>query len=135
MARIDIVREVQLPAEDAWRRLTDWPRHGDLVPFTRVRTTPVGFVARTGIGRLGFDDPMELVAQDAPRYCRLEKRGKVMRGWAALSVEEISHGRSRVTWAEEITVRSLPRSLDGLTAFASRLLFGRVVDGLLDLRH
>jgi len=135
VAHIEIVREVDLGVDEAWRRVTDWSRHGEFVPLTTIRATEHGFVARTGIGRLSFDDPMEVVAWDAPRYCRLEKRGRIMLGWAALSVDPLGPGRSKVTWAENIRVRALPRLFDGLTAFASRRLFARVVDGLLSPRR
>src|SRR5258708_29242872 len=53
-------------SEESWRRLTDWPRHAAVVPLTRVtvRTPPptgegTVFVARSGVGPLVFDDPME----------------------------------------------------------------------------
>ena len=58
---IEIVREVPLSQQEAFSRLTDWQRHGDVVPLTSVRLTDTGFVARTGLGPVGFDDPMEVV--------------------------------------------------------------------------
>ena len=62
------------------------------------------FIARTGVGRVGFDDPMEIVEWQPPGAdgrgrCRLEKRGPVMLGWAELTVEPHGSG-SRVTWRE-----------------------------------
>jgi len=127
VALIEIVRGVPFTPEEAWRRLTDWERHGDLVPLTRVIRTAGGFTARTGLGPLGFDDPMEIVEWREPRFCRLEKRGRLVRGWAELSVVP-APGGSEVTWREEIGVPGVP---DGLTRPAARLLFARTLDGLL----
>lgn len=133
MPLITITRDVALSPQDAWDRLTDWPRHGDFVPLTTIRKSEKGFVARTGVGALGFDDPMEIVEWQPPHHCRLEKRGKVVLGWAELRVED--HGEfSRVFWTEEIRVRGLPRVFDGLTQAAGMRLFGRVLDGLLSRR-
>lgn len=134
MALIEIVREVRLTPAEAWRRLSDWEAHGRFVPLTSVAASPGGFVARTGVGRFGFDDPMEIVTWDPPSFCRLEKRGRVVKGWAELSVEPHGDG-SRVTWREDIQVKGVPRAFDGLTRASSTRLFSRVIDGLLDSRQ
>lgn len=130
MALIEIVREVRLTPAESWARVTAWERHGQLVPLTRITLTPHGFDAFTGIGRLGFHDPMDVVESREPEFCRLEKRGRLVRGWAELSVDPLPTG-SRVTWREDISVRGLPRLMDGVTRAAGRALFSRVVDGLL----
>lgn len=130
MALIEIVREVPLTPDEAWRRLTAWERHGEFVPLTRIALTPDGFDAFTGIGRVGFHDPMEVVEWREPSFCRLEKRGRVMTGWAELSVQPAGAG-SRVTWREDIHATGVPRLFDGVTRAASTRLFSRVIDGLL----
>jgi hypothetical protein len=141
----EFVVECETPRStaEAWARLTDWPRHGRYVPLTSiaVTTTPpngVGtvFVARTGIGRLGFDDPMEIVAWDPPTgdrpgRCRIEKRGRVMLGWAELRVRPTASG-AHAQWREEITVARLPHATDRVTAAASTRVFGRVLRRLLE---
>ena len=142
MALFEVRRPSTLSAEDAWRRLTDWPAHGRFVPFTTVTVTeshPEGvgtvFVARTALAGFGFDDPMTVVEWDPPAdgrtgRCRMVKGGRVMLGWAELSVAPQGAGCS-ASWREEITVARLPRFLDAGTALGSRLLFGRVLRGLL----
>ena len=130
MALIEIVRDVHLSQDEMWSRLTDWQRHGDFVPLTSIRVTPSGFVAHTGLGPLAFDDPMEIVSWDPPSFCRLEKRGRVVTGWAELGVIDLD-GRTQVVWREDIHVTGLPRWADGLTKASSAKLFGRVIDGLL----
>jgi carbon monoxide dehydrogenase subunit G len=130
VALFEIVREVRLPPEESWRRLTDWEQHAAHVPLTRITRTEGGFVARTGIKRLAFDDPMEIVVWREPSFCRLEKRGRVVTGWAEVLVEPTGRG-SRVTWREDLHVRGLPRALDGVTRAVSTRVFSRVVDRLL----
>lgn len=130
MALIEIVREVRLDPAEAWARVTDWARHGDFVPLTRIALTPQGFDAFTGVGGVGFHDPMDVVEWREPSFCRLEKRGRVVTGWAELQVEPHAAG-SRVTWREDIQVWGMPRFMDGVTRASSRALFSRVIDGLL----
>jgi carbon monoxide dehydrogenase subunit G len=130
VALFEIVREVRLPPEESWRRLTDWEQHAAHVPLTRITRTPTGFVARTSVGPVGFDDPMDIVDWREPEFCRLEKRGRVVTGWAEVSVEPHGTG-SRVTWREDLHVRGLPRAFDGLTRAVSIRMFSRVVDRLL----
>ncbi|MFD5078750.1 SRPBCC family protein [Streptomyces sp. NPDC058371] len=128
---------------EAWRCLTRWERHADVVPLTRVTVAtppPTGegtvFVARSGIGALAFDDPMEVVAWTPPREgrpgaCRLEKRGTFVTGWAEIEVHASDRGGSRIVWREELRVRWLPRLCDRPLAWVARRMFGRAVDGLL----
>ncbi|MFD9048863.1 SRPBCC family protein [Streptomyces zaomyceticus] len=143
MTLFRVERTVQAAPEEVWRRLTDWPAHGRQVPLTRTRVLTPGpnragtrFTARTGIGRLSFDDPMEVVRWEPPAAgragtCRLEKSGRVVRGWALVEVTELPGGGSRVLWTEELSVRGLPKAFDPLLRRAGRVLFGRAVDGLL----
>ncbi|MET9724611.1 SRPBCC family protein [Streptomyces zaomyceticus] len=143
MTLFRVERTVQAAPEEVWRRLTDWPAHGRQVPLTRTRVLTPGpnragtrFTARTGIGRLSFDDPMEVVRWEPPAAgragtCRLEKSGRVVRGWALVEVTELPGGGSRVLWTEEVSVRGLPKAFDPLLRRAGRVLFGRAVDGLL----
>ncbi len=110
--------------------------------MTRVTVEPPGETragtrvsARTGVGPLGFDDPMEVVrwsppAEGRPGFCRLEKRGSVVTGWAEIVVGG-SGGRCRVLWREEVRVAGLPRVLDAPVALGGRLVFGRLVRALL----
>jgi hypothetical protein len=136
-------RTVPLPLDEAWRRLTEWPRHGEVVPLTRVTVTPAAptregtvVVARSGLGPLAFDDRMEVTvwlppADDEPGLCRLEKRGRVVRGWAEIEVRPGPGGRTRVLWREELAVRFLPSLFDPLLGAAARTVFGRAVNRLL----
>ncbi|OIJ63351.1 SRPBCC family protein [Streptomyces mangrovisoli] len=136
-------RTVPLPLDEAWRRLTEWPRHSDVAPLTRVFVvTPPPthegtiVVARTGLGPLAFDDRMEVTVwqppvDDGPGRCRLVKQGRIMTGWAEIEVHPGPGGRSRVIWREELGVRPLPSLFDPLVGSASRAMYGRAVNALL----
>ncbi|MFF3644260.1 SRPBCC family protein [Streptomyces sp. NPDC002564] len=142
MALFQITRDVPLPADEAWRRLTAWRRHGEVVPLTRitVRTPPptgtgTVFVARSALGPLGFDDVMEVVAWSppdgtAPGRCRLRKRGTFVTGWAEI---EVFPGRTgcHLVWREDLRVRWLPALCDGPLAAVARRMFGRAADLLI----
>ncbi|MFE6223976.1 SRPBCC family protein [Streptomyces sp. NPDC057854] len=143
MSRFRVERRTGLVPEEVWRRLTDWPAHGRQVPLTRTTVLTPGpngpgtrFTARTGLGPLGFDDPMEVVRwqpphRNRPGVCRLEKRGRLVRGWAEFEVAAAAGG-TRVVWTEELAVRGLPGVCDGVLARAGRRVFGRALDGLLN---
>lgn len=124
------MRQVPLPPAEVFERLTEWERHGEVVPLTTITPRPGGFLARTGVGPLGFDDPMDVVVWEPPSRVRLVKRGRVVLGWAELRVEPTERG-SRVEWEEEAHVRGVPRFLARLEERAGRVLFGRVIDHLL----
>ncbi|KOG55386.1 SRPBCC family protein [Streptomyces varsoviensis] len=143
MAPFLIERRSRLPVDEAWRRLTHWERHAVSVPLTRITVTtppPSGtgtrFTARTRLGPLALDDPMEVVRWQPPTghgpgRCRLEKRGRAITGWA--EIEVYGHGAgSRARWTEELRIRGVPRVFDPLTAWAGRLVFGRALRRLLD---
>ncbi|MFJ6664525.1 SRPBCC family protein [Streptomyces sp. NPDC091383] len=143
MPTFTLTRTVPLPLDEAWRRITEWPRHRMTVPLTRIRVltpgpTRVGtrFTARSGFGPLGLDDPMEVTVWRPPAggdggLCRLEKRGRVVLGWAEIEVRPGPGGRSRVVWREELRVRLLPRAFDGVVTRTARTVFGRGMNRLL----
>ncbi|MFJ4620366.1 SRPBCC family protein [Streptomyces sp. NPDC088812] len=143
MVTFQFERTAPLPLEEAWRRLTEWPRHGDVVPLTRVTVVTPGptrvgtvFVARSGVGPFAVDDRMEVTvwcppAEGEPGLCRLEKRGRVVRGWAEIEVRPGPGGRTRVIWREELRLRPLPSLCDPLLRTAGRAVFGRAANRLL----
>ena len=143
MAQFEVVRHTTLPAPETWSRLTDWSRHGEFIPFTEVTVSArpdagVGtvFVARTACGPLAFDDPMEVTywrppAGDQPGVCRIVKRGRVVQGWAVLTISPTAAG-STVAWREDASIRLAGPLLDLPNRIVGKRVFGRLVDGLLD---
>jgi hypothetical protein len=102
-------------------------------PPTREGTR---LVARSGIGPFAFDDLMEVTVWRPPAdgeagLCRLEKRGRMVLGWAEIEVRPGPGGRSRVEWREEVRIRFLPRAFDGVLERTARTVFGRAVNRLL----
>jgi polyketide cyclase/dehydrase/lipid transport protein len=151
VALFEVHRDSALTAPQAWARLTDWRRHGDFIPFTEVAVTgsaphPPGtegagrgatFVARTSIGPLHFDDPMEVThwrpPVDGDGICRLVKTGRVVTGWAVLTVTPTPTGCS-ITWKEDAAVRFTGTLLGWPTRLIAAKVFGRLVDNLLKER-
>lgn len=141
MARVVASVEVAAPAPVVWNRVVDWPAHGRWVPLTRVRvltSRPGGvgarFVGRTGLGPLGFDDPMEVVewtvpSTDRPGVCDVVKQGRVVLGRARFEVAPTSSGTTTVRWTEDIELAPvrLTRPFGRLVALGGRLLFSRAL--------
>lgn len=143
MPAIRIVHRTPLSPSRTWGRLTDWERHGAQVPLTRTIIETAGpthvgtrFTARTGVGGVTFDDPMDVTVWQPPEgaspgLVRLVKRGRVVTGWAEIEVRPAAAGGSEVHWREDIAVRGLPRALDPVVAATGRKLFGRAIHRLL----
>jgi hypothetical protein len=140
MARIRVRREIAAPAPRVWALLTDWPAHGRWVALTRVRTTsarPDGvgatFVGRTGIGPLGFDDPMTVTAWQPPTptgtgVCTVLKTGRVVLGSATFLVEPVGASGCVLTWTEDVevaVVRRLPFA-QAVSRWVGTLVFASV---------
>ncbi len=141
MAVFEVERVSSRSAAEVWTRLTDWERHGDCIPFTSVSATMGGagtvseVVARTSIGPLHFDDPMDVSYWRPPTgttsgLCRLVKRGRVVTGWAVLSVTPTTTGCS-VRWTEDAALWFIGPLLAWPTKVIAARVFGRLVDNLL----
>jgi hypothetical protein len=96
------------PVELVWQRVSDLVGHSAGVPLTSTTSDPgepaVGwrFTPRTGLGPVGFDDPMVVTVWEPPRRLRVEKVGRVLAGWADISLAPLPEGGTRVTWQEEV---------------------------------
>ncbi|MFC3588153.1 hypothetical protein ACFOSC_30610 [Streptantibioticus rubrisoli] len=60
----------------------------------------------------------------------MEKQGPLITGWAEIEVSPC-RGGSSILWREEIELRRVPRWFAPLSRAVGRLVFGRVVTGLL----
>lgn len=141
--RFDVSVTTPLSPRQAWDAVTDWPAHGRHAPLTSVRVTRDAgglgdeFVGRTGLGRLGFDDPMRVTgwAPAGPGRagrCDITKLGRVVTGWARIEVTE-EPGRTRVRWVEEVGLGPawLGRVVAPAVRLAGGLAFSRVLRRLL----
>ena len=100
--------EVAVPAERLWALLADWSRQGEWIPLTSVRAVRgdghrVGgrIEAWTGIGPIGFTDPMVVTHWDPPRRCEVLHLGSVVRGEGGFDVVASDAG-ARVVWWESV---------------------------------
>jgi hypothetical protein len=142
VASFEVVRHTHLSADEAFARLTDWPRHAPYIPLTTISLVglirqDVGarFVARTSLGPLHIDDPMEVTywqppSDAGPGVCRVDKRGRVIRGWTVITVTPSQEG-SVVHWQEDASIKYLGPLASWPNRLAGRRLFGRLLDGLL----
>jgi hypothetical protein len=99
------------------------------------------FVAHTSFGPVGFDDPMEVTfwqppagdsPGDAAGVCRIVKRGRVVVGWAVLTVTPGPEaGSTTVSWVEQADVRLGGPLLRGPNTWLGKAVFTRLLDHLL----
>lgn len=136
MGTFTVQRAVAAPAADVWALLVHWPNHGRWVPLTRVRTTSASaagvgatFVGRSGLGPLGFDDPMVVTVWQPPGRCEIHKTGRVVLGDAWFTVTALDPARCTVQWSETIQVAALRRLplVGRVTDLVGRLTFAAAV--------
>lgn len=141
MGTFAIERVVGVPTHQVWAVITDWAGHARWIPLTTMRVdqgpTNVGFsfTGLTGVGRLRFADVMCITAWSPPSEAgpgefRLVKVGRLLAGWAEVSVQPLRGGeQTRLTWRENIVIRPtfLGRLLAPLTDRLNRVLFSRVI--------
>jgi hypothetical protein len=121
MAEIALSVDVAAPPELVFDALTDWTGQGEWLAGTNVRVSrgdgrSVGsrILARTAVGPLGFDDPMEITGWDRPRRVQVHHLGRVVKGDGVFEVEALADGTSRFHWVEWLEV---PLGRLGLVGF------------------
>jgi hypothetical protein len=116
MAKAQVRSEVRVeaPAAVVWEYVTDWPRQGEWIPFTRVevvgggRAHEVGGRIRawTGVGPVGFWDPMTVTSwqedPDGSARCEVLHRGAVVRGDGEFSVSPRGPHACTFVWGERL---------------------------------
>jgi Polyketide cyclase / dehydrase and lipid transport len=138
-ARLEQVVDVGAPASVVWDYVTDWPRQSQWVPMTRVERVDAAdevggrIRAWTGLGPLGFWDPMTITrwdrTPDGGGRCEVLHRGQVVRGEGEFVVVATGASTSRFVWAEVIDV-PLGR-LGGIGWKVVSPVVGRVIGGAL----
>lgn len=144
MGTFAIERIVAVPPAQVWDVITDWAGYARWMPLTRMRLdqgpTRVGwsFAGLTGVGRLRFCDAMRITAWAptsgaGPGAFRLVKVGRLLAGWAEVSVLPIAGGKQTLlVWRENIVIRPIPlgRLLAPLTDRLNEALFAKVIDDM-----
>jgi uncharacterized protein YndB with AHSA1/START domain len=152
MGTFVIERIIAVPPSQMWGIVTDWAGYSRWMPMTTMRLDPgptrVGwsFAGLTGLGRLRFSDVMRVTEWAPPSETgsaasetgsaafRLVKVGRLLAGWAEVSVQPIAGGEQTwLVWREDIVIRpiSLGRWLAPLTDRFNEALFARVVDAMV----
>ena len=134
-----VLRHTALAPDLAWAAVTDLSEHTRDVPLTQVSMPAGGLVlgaevvASTRLGPLGFADRMLVTGLEPGRRLRLVKVGRLLRGWAEITVEPDagSPGGAVVTWVEELWLPGLRRLTGPVGDRTGPVVFGRVVDGVL----
>ena len=143
--RTRIQREVDVAASagEVWDYVTDWPRQAEWIPQTRVENVDHArglggrFRAWTGIGRVGFWDPMTITAWERDPggggRCEVLHRGTVVKGEGEFAVVARGEDASTFVWAEVVVV---PLGVIGAAAWRIvRPLVERLIDrGLASMR-
>lgn len=127
------------PVNRVWERVSDLVGHASGVPLQSVTSDPgepeVGwrFTPRTSLGPLGFDDPMVVTVWEPPRRLRVEKVGRVLAGWADISLAPLPDGGTRVTWQEEVVPAhtGIARRTRPLFDAAGKIIFRRALTRML----
>lgn len=93
--------------QQLWDTITDWPGQSRWIPLTRTRLVAgpeqagARLAAWTGIGPVGFTDPMVVEVWEPPHRLVLVHEGRVVRGRAGYDITPWRSG-SRLVWWEQI---------------------------------
>lgn len=97
---------IHASAQAVWDYLTDWPRQAEWIPLTTVRAVDANTArsgarisAWTGLGPLGFTDPMTITTWRPPHQLAVVHTGRIVRGDANFTIEPLA-GAVRLTWTE-----------------------------------
>ena len=140
-----VERTVARPLVEVWASVSDVAGHR--LPLTTVHTDPgppgVGwrFSGVTALGPLRFSDDMIVTRwhppgspewPDGAQYA-VVKVGRVLGGWAEVTLSEPRPGWTQVQWREEIVPHphALGRLARPLVDAAVRAMFSRAVDSML----
>ena len=95
---------VNAEPEPVWRAAVDWPRQREWIWGTRVsggHGAGAEVTGWTGIGPIGFTDPMVITHWDPPQRCEVLHLGSVVRGEGGFEVLAAGAG-ARVVWWESV---------------------------------
>jgi hypothetical protein len=128
-------------ARELWMELTDWSRHGDWIPATRMDVEPgdprrvgAAFVAYSGYWPLVLEDRMTVSQIDwdgdaQSGTCEVTKHGPVLTGRAGFTIAPDGAG-STIEWVEDVEVARVPGFLVPVVAKAGAFGFKMGMRGL-----
>src|SRR5687768_16208269 len=112
-----VLRTTALAPDLAWSALADLAEQTHAVTVTDLDVPDGGLVlgaevvASNRFGHLAADDRMLVIALEPGRRLRLHKTGRLLRGWAEITVTEDPRrpGGAVVSWVEELWLPGLAR--------------------------
>lgn len=135
--------DTPLAPEDALRRILDLRQHDRIIPFTRLTPTMAAdqlrpgteFVARTGIGPVGFNDVMRverinLGDDQSEAGALISKHGRVIHGTIQVTITPGTAG-SHISWHQSVHLPWLPGFVHAPAVRIMRLGYRRVLSQLL----
>jgi Polyketide cyclase / dehydrase and lipid transport len=102
--------------QDVWNLVVDWARQREWILATRTdggHGLGARVVGSTGVGPIGFSDPMVITEWAPPARCEVTHEGRVVRGSGLFEVVPRGVGssaRSEFRWTERIEL-PLPASI------------------------
>jgi hypothetical protein len=95
---------VRADRERVWRLATDWSRQHEWIWTTKVdggHAVGAKVTGWTGLGPIGFTDPMVITEWFPPRRCTVAHQGKVVRGTGVFEVlPRVRDGEAEFRWTE-----------------------------------
>ncbi|WP_406829808.1 SRPBCC family protein [Pedococcus sp. KACC 23699] len=153
MGTLHLTRHTSATPAAVWDVVTDFAGYGDWMPMTRMVTDDGaprlgwGFAGISGVGPLAFSDSMLVTQWDppasgdqaAPAVFRIVKTGRLLGGWAEITLTpEPRVGTpgtwgTRLDWVEDVVVRPMPfkRFFAPVLDRASTWLYGRAINAML----
>lgn len=120
-ADLSLTQRVNASQEKVFAEIVNWPSQSAWMLGTKVWVTKndgvgVGgeFAAFTGIGKLGFIDPMQITKWNPPQEVSVVHLGKFVRGTGEMKVEKISENESDFIWSESL---ELPLGIIGFVGY------------------
>lgn len=120
-ADLILTQRVNASQEKVFAEIVNWPSQSAWMLGTKVWVTKndgvgVGgeFAAFTGIGKLGFIDPMQITKWNPPQEVSVAHLGKFVRGTGEMKVEKISENESDFIWSESL---ELPLGIIGFVGY------------------
>jgi hypothetical protein len=120
-ADLSLTQRVKASQEEVFAEIVNWPGQSAWMLGTEVWVTKnngvgVGgeFAAFTGIGKLGFVDPMKITHWNPPSEVSVLHLGKFVKGTGEMKVERISENESDFIWSESL---DLPLGIIGFIGY------------------
>lgn len=120
-ADLSLTQRVKASQDEVFAEIVNWSGQSAWMLGTKVWVTKnngvgVGgeFAAFTGIGKLGFVDPMQITHWNPPSEVSVLHLGKFVKGTGEMKVEKISEKESDFIWSESL---ELPLGIIGFVGY------------------